>query len=137
MVKADLLRRKLEALEENLGFLRHSQRYTLEEFIADPERYGSTERFLQLSIEILDDIGSHVISDESLGTIDSYSDIPRILFDKKHISAECRETWLTMIGFRNLLVHGYAKVDRAVVYGILKEDLSDFEQVARELSALL
>jgi len=137
MVKAELLRRKLEALQNNLDILNRLQRYEVQEFINDPERYGSAERFLQLSIEILDDIGSHIISDESIGVIDTYSDIPRMLFGKSYISEQSRESWLMMIGFRNLLVHGYAKIDRAVVHRILKEDLSDIEQLAKEFSKLL
>jgi uncharacterized protein YutE (UPF0331/DUF86 family) len=137
MVKRDILRRKLEALSGNLEILKRLQRYSLEEFISDPERYGSAERFLQLSVEVLDDIGSHIIADDSLGEIDTYSDIPRLLHAHNFIDAKAREHWIKMIAFRNLLVHSYAKIDRSVVHTILNCDLKDLESLAQKFSTLL
>ena len=61
MVDRELLQRRLERLDEYLAILRRLQRYTLDQFLADPERYGSAEVFLQLAIELLDDPGSHKV----------------------------------------------------------------------------
>lgn len=38
-----------------------------------------------------------------------------------------------MARFRNLLVHEYAKMDNAMVYGILKKRLGDFDEFARAI----
>ena len=35
-----------------------------------------------------------------------------------------------MAGFRNLIVHDYAKIDDAIVYGILMKRLGDFDAFA-------
>ncbi len=51
MVKAEVLRKRLNKLDEYLLILGRLRRYTFEEFTADPERYGSAERFLQLAID--------------------------------------------------------------------------------------
>jgi uncharacterized protein YutE (UPF0331/DUF86 family) len=37
------------------------------------------------------------------------------------------DTWLNMIGFRNILVHEYADIDRAIVYDVLQNHLVDLE----------
>jgi uncharacterized protein YutE (UPF0331/DUF86 family) len=137
MVKHELLRRKLAALGETLQILKKCSRYSLEEFISEPERYGSAERFLQVAIEILDDIGSHIVSDDGLGSIDNYADIPRLLFANGRIGEKSRESWIQMIGFRNLLVHGYAKIDRSIVYRVVCEGLADIERLEGELAQLL
>jgi uncharacterized protein YutE (UPF0331/DUF86 family) len=67
VVRAEVLRRCLGKLDEYLAILRVLRRYTLEEFVANPEHYGSAERFLQLAIETLIDLGNHVITDLRLG----------------------------------------------------------------------
>lgn len=137
MVKHELLRRKLTALGETLQILKKFSRYSREEFISEPERYGSAERFLQVAIEILDDIGSHIVSDDGLGAIDTYADIPRILSANGRIGEKSRESWIQMIGFRNLLVYGYAKIDRSLVYRVVCEGLADIERLEGELAQLL
>jgi hypothetical protein len=40
MVRAEVIRKRLNKLDEYLSILRRLQRYTFEEFMADPERYG-------------------------------------------------------------------------------------------------
>lgn len=42
-----------------------------------------------------------------------------------------------MVRFRNLIVHDYARVDDAKVYGILKKRLTDFDAYARAVVAYL
>jgi len=46
MVRAEVIRRRVERLREYLGILTHYRHYDLDEFVSDPERYGSAERFL-------------------------------------------------------------------------------------------
>jgi hypothetical protein len=48
MPKPELIRRRLQKLDEYLAILRKLRRYNLEEFVSDPEHYGSAERFMQL-----------------------------------------------------------------------------------------
>ena len=67
MVRAEVIRKRLGKLDEYLAILRELRRYTFEEFVANPEHYGSAERFLQLAIETLTDLGNHVIADLRLG----------------------------------------------------------------------
>jgi uncharacterized protein YutE (UPF0331/DUF86 family) len=105
MVNKEVIRKRLNKLDEYLGILRKQKRYSFEEFIRNPERYGSAERFLHLAIESVNDIGNHIIADDALGIVDSYSDIPTILSEKGIIEKDMREKWIRMIGFRNTLVH--------------------------------
>lgn len=134
MIRAEVIRRRLNKLDEYLSILRTVQKYTWEEFIQDPEHYGSAERFLQLAIEAVNDIGSHVIAALDLGTVNWYSDIPVILEEKGYISPALRERWIRMIGFRNALVHDYLDIDRRIVYEALQGGLEDLEAL-REVFA--
>lgn len=137
MVRVEVIRKRLNKLDEYLGILRGLQRYSFDEFVSRPEVYGSVERFLQLSIEAVTDIGNHVIADLSLGMINWYRDVPTILAKKGYISLELREKWIRMIGFRNTLVHDYVEIDRRVVYAVLQEGLDDLEALGRALAEFL
>ncbi len=83
MVKIEVIRKRVQKLDEYLEILRAMQKYSVEEFLENPEHYGSAERFLQLAIEATIDIGSHIVSDLGLGQVNWYSDIAAILAEKK------------------------------------------------------
>ncbi|MCX7844400.1 MAG: DUF86 domain-containing protein, partial [Candidatus Bipolaricaulota bacterium] len=53
MVRPEVLRRRLEKLQEYLRILEGLAQVTEAEFLADPRIHGSAERFLQLAIEAL------------------------------------------------------------------------------------
>lgn len=133
----EILQRRLRKLDEYLEILRRLQRYRLEEFLQDPERYGSAERFLQLAIEALLDMGNHLIADLPLGEVRWYSDIPVILSERAGLAPELKEKWIRMIGFRNIPVHEYVELDRRIVYEVLQTGLEDLERLREFFAAFL
>ena len=137
MLNPEITRRRLQKADDYLEILAKLRRYSLDDFLADPERYGSAERFLQLTIEALLDTGSHVIAGLELGTIETYSDVPRILADKGYISYDLSERWIKIIGFRNVLVHEYLDVDRKIVHDVLQHQLGDLRALAHALAQSL
>lgn len=137
MVRAEIIRKRMNRLDDYLAVLKKSQKYSFEEFTADPERYGSTERFLHLAIEALIDMGNHVIADSELGVVNWYSDIPKIMAEKEFISSELGEKWIRMIGFRNTLVHEYIDIDRKIVYDVLQNNIQDLEDLKRAFAQFL
>lgn len=130
----EVIRRRLEKVDEYLDILDGLRHYSLTDFLSNPERYGSAERFLQLAIEALLDAGSHVIAALELGTIETYSDIPRILAENGNIDRNLAERWIRIIGFRNILVHEYLDVDREVVYEVLQHQLRDLRSLKHALA---
>jgi uncharacterized protein YutE (UPF0331/DUF86 family) len=137
VVRAEVVRKRLNKLDEYLALLRAYERYSFEQFSADPERYGSAERFLHLAIETLSDLGNHIIADLGLGTVNSYSDIPAILADNGYLESELKEKWTQMIGFRNVLVHEYLEIDRAIVFDVLQNRLGDIEVLRKVFAQFL
>ena len=137
MVKAEVIRRRLNKLDEYLSILRDLQKYDYQAFISNPERYGSAERFLQLVIETVLDLGNHVIAELALGVVNWYSDIPAILVETGHIDDDLKEKWIRMIGFRNILVHEYTDIDLQVVYEVLQHQLGDIEALKQVFARFL
>ena len=113
------------------------RKYSFDDFTSDPERYGSAERFLHLSIEAILDMGNHIIADSDLGIVNWYSDIPAILEKSGYIDSHMEKEWLQMIGFRNTLIHDYVEIDRRIVYDVLQNHLKDLEKIKRVFAQFL
>jgi uncharacterized protein YutE (UPF0331/DUF86 family) len=137
MPNPEVLLRRLRALESYLAVLRSIQRYSREEFLADPEHYGAAERFLQLALECLNDMGGHVVADLHLGAADTYAEVVERLATAGYIDAELERTWLRMVGFRNVLVHDYLTIDRDIVFDVLQRRLDDFVALQRMFAGML
>ncbi len=58
MLRPEVIRKRLEKLNEYLGILEKIRGYDRVEFLSDPEHYGSAERFLQLSIGTVNDMAA-------------------------------------------------------------------------------
>jgi uncharacterized protein YutE (UPF0331/DUF86 family) len=137
MVHPEIIRKKLNKLDEYLAILANAQKYSYEEFISNPEHYGSVERFLHLAIESVTDMGNHVVAELSLGQVEWYSDIPKILMQDGYITSELMDKWIRMIGFRNTLVHEYIEIDRKIVYDVLQHSLSDLQAFKKVFAQFL
>jgi uncharacterized protein YutE (UPF0331/DUF86 family) len=124
MVRVEVIRNRLRG-------------YRRSEFVGNPERYGSAERFLQLALEALTDMVSHVIADLNLGVVNWRSDIPVLLEEHGAIDAALRDRWIRMIGFRNVLAHDYLDIDRNIVYDVLQHNLEDLEALKRAFARFL
>ena len=137
MVKKEVIRKRLNKLDEYLSILEECKKYSFQEFNSKPEIYGSVERFLHLFIEAIIDIGNHIISDLNWGVTNWYSDIPITFFEKKLIDEELREKWIKIIGFRNTLVHDYVEIDRRIVFDVLHKNLIDLNELKRVFAKFL
>lgn len=131
MTRPEVLRRRIANLEANLRVLRGLAAYTLDDFLASPERYGAAERFLQLAIEAINDMAAHLAADEDWGGFERTRDLVEIFYRRGLVDQELAERWQRMIGFRNLLVHEYLEIDRRRVYRVLQENLGDLEALSR------
>lgn len=83
---------------------------------------------LQVAIQGCIDIGSHIISDEGWGIAGSLSEIFYILQDKGVIGTDFTDRMVSMVGFRNILIHEYEDVNLDIVYNILHEHLRDIDE---------
>ena len=137
MVSLEAVRRRLNKFEEYLALLERIRGYSQEEFIADQERYGSAEWFLQLAIEALTDLGNYVIAERQLGVVDLGSDIPAIFHQQGHVEDELRQRWVRMLGFRNVLVREYLDIHRKIVHEVLQHQLGDLRSLARVFARYL
>ena len=129
MVKEKLVINKLNELEKYLKQLREYEGVDKEKFEYDLNKLWSVERGLQLCIQIILDIGNHILSEEGI-TVENYSDIFKELIKLDVIPMEFGKRIRGMAGFRNILVHEYADVDLEIIVKTLNNSLDDFGKYA-------
>ncbi len=129
MVEKKVVLSKLKELNKYLKQLRKHEGTSKKELEGDLDKLWSVERGLQLCIQIILDIGTHILSEEGV-VIDNYSDIFRELVKLGVIPEGFAKDIKGMAGFRNILVHEYADVDIDIIAKTLNNNLDDFEQFA-------
>ena len=132
-VDKDIIMAKLGKLQQYLNYLRELRKSSFEDFMSDFKITGAVERYLQVSIECMIDIGNEIISSLQLQRPERYRDIPYILARSGVMPERFADTMASMIGFRNLLVHDYADINLKLVYEFLQTKLTDFEEFIRHI----
>jgi len=127
MVKREVVILRLEKLKEYMKFLNSIKNIEKEKYLSDPMIYGSSERFLHLTIECVLDIANHLISDLNFRKPENNRDLFEILYENKILKMELKESLCNMASFGNILVHDYLKLDRGIVYEIIINNLNDIE----------
>ncbi|MBI5300300.1 MAG: DUF86 domain-containing protein [Deltaproteobacteria bacterium] len=121
------LQSKINRIRKNLKQLKLFGDMSYTEYTKDSINTAVAERFLQISIQAMLDIGSHIIAEEGLGDPLEYRDIFSILIHAKILPKHRETAFLNMVGLRNRIVHLYEDIDHKRIHHFLKKDLSDFE----------
>ncbi len=132
-----LIMTKLSKLKQYIKYLKDIGKASLKDFKTDFMISGAAERYLQVSIECVIDIGNEIISLLQLRRPERYRDIPSILAEAGIIPEDFENLMASMIGFRNLLVHDYASINLDLVYEFLQTKISDFEIFSRYIAKWL
>ena len=91
----------------------------------------AAERGLQLAAEVVFDVGNHILSAQFGTSAQDYEDIIVQLGARGVIDDSLRSRFKGLGGFRNILVHGYLRVDIDRVAEVLARAPSDFADFAR------
>lgn len=94
-------------------------------------------RRLQLALEICIDISMHLISGLNLPIKDTAVDAVELLGKENLLSKGLTEKMVDAVKFRNLLVHGYAKIDYDRVAKNYKTDLDDIRDFAKAVVSFI
>jgi len=125
---------KLQKLDEYIKYLKEVQKINKNQFVEDYHFFGLAERYLQLSIEILLDVGKLLVVIKGLKRPEENQEIFSALRDEKIISEKLAGNLMGIANFRNILVHDYEKIDREIVYEKLRDNLEDFENFRKEIA---
>lgn len=133
MVDPVRLARLLQRLGEQLSFLQERAADDRGRLRGDEVLLSATKYRFVTAIEAMLDVAHHLLASELWGPPDSSADALRLLGRHGVLDADLAERAARAVGFRNVLVHGYAEVDddRVVAQLDALDDLRAFvNQVA-------
>ncbi len=123
MTDPELVEKKLAAVETCVMDIRR---------LANPDQLTSdlrerrfVEHTLQIAIQASLDVASHIVSDERLGEPRTSRELFDLLEHAGWVPPALARTLRNMVGFRNVLVHGYDEVDVAIVRDVVEHRLGD------------
>jgi uncharacterized protein YutE (UPF0331/DUF86 family) len=99
----------------------------LNEFLNDADAQDVVVLNFQNAIQGCIDLADHIIADQEWGTPGSFSEAIDTLAEHDMIPQTDAENYKSMIRFRNLIVHAYAKIDYRKVYEVMQTGPQDIE----------
>lgn len=131
------MRERLSKLEHYLSELRDLEQITFQEYQSNKFIRKFVERTLHTAIEACLDIGRRLISQAGLGQPEDNRTVFTILAEANILPVSQLSNFQAMAGFRNILVHEYAGLDDAAVFGVLKRRLDDFDIFLKAITEYL
>lgn len=125
MTDAELVAKKLAEVETYVRELRTLAR--LDRLLTDLKEQRFVCHTLQLAVQAVLDVASHIVSDERLGEPANLRELFVLLAQAGWIERELVPSLQKMAGFRNLLVHEYGRIDLGIVRDVVEHRLEDLE----------
>ncbi len=123
MVDADLLLKKLALIETHVHELRTMAQ--LDDIDRDVREQRFVVHTLQLAAQAALDTALHIVSDERLGEPQTNRELFDALEAAGWIDAAIARSMRNMAGFRNVVVHGYERVNLDIVRDVVRNHLDD------------
>lgn len=128
---------KLSELEKYARLLNGYSGCSVKELGNDLTLRGAVERYMQVAIEIVIEIGEMIIAGEGLRKPETYREVIEILGEGGVLEAGFAIKFAPAAGFRNILVHRYGDIDVGELHRHLRSDIKDFDTFARQVSSYL
>lgn len=129
-VKSHIVKSRIRKIEECVGDLQGIRKLPERVFLEERPVRAAAERLLQVAIQSVLDIGSHIIAERGFREADGYAGIIDILAEEGVIPERFAARIRGMAGLRNILVHDYLEVDPRELRKHLGR-LKDFERYSR------
>ncbi|HEY9205969.1 MAG TPA: DUF86 domain-containing protein [Candidatus Methanoperedens sp.] len=127
----------LNNLGEYVGILKGYQHFKIEDLQTDHTLKGAVERYLEVALEYAIDIGEMIISKEKMKRPESYQEVFLVLGEYGILPEDFAVKFAPSAGFRNRLVHMYAKIDIGKLYYYLQNNVEDIEQFGKYIAKYL
>lgn len=128
MVDRDLLIAKAGSVRKHLKRVEEKRAPDVNAFLQDIDRQEILCFNLQLAIQNCIDIAAHIVGEEGMGVPGSVNEMFYFLEESGYLSHQLTEQMVKAIGFRNLLVHEYGKIDLKQVHEIALDHANDLRK---------
>ena len=136
MTEQELIHRKLTKLIQYLDELKAIKDYTLEEYLDNYFIKRTTERLIQLIVEVATDINGHIIVEEGHNPPHNYYQSFIKLGQLNLINEELATKLAPSTGLRNRIVHEYEEINDQIVFESVERALKLYSQYIKEIKKL-
>jgi uncharacterized protein YutE (UPF0331/DUF86 family) len=137
MVEHEIVEENLKQIEAALSNLRRHQSCSFKQLSSDLDMQWIVERGLEVSIQLMFDIGAHILSSRAINDWNEYREIFLQLGKHNVLPSRFALKISGMAGLRNLLAHEYRHLDLRKIHNYLKRDLKDIERFVKHIRAYL
>jgi len=125
-VDLEKIRQKLQFMRKNLRELQQFAVMDLKQFENNSLYEAAATRMLQITIEALLDICTHIIAREGWGLPKTYVESIEMAVYHGLIPNDFLDIYRAMARFRNRVVHIYDDIEAEEIHKIIKNHLDDF-----------
>lgn len=137
MLNKDLINVKIRNIQEYLLEVEPILSLPKNEIVSNIEKLRTLERNFQLVVDATLDINIHLIRELELNSPDDLKNTFIILADGKIIPLDFAQKIAPVVGLRNILVHGYEKIDRGLFIDSFQKNKQDFDKYMFLISSFL
>ena len=120
-----VIKTKLESLRKCLDRIETKKPETLDDLLQDIDIQDIIALNLERSVQLCVDIANHILSSLDDAPAMSMAESFERLSENEIISVELAGNLRRAVGFRNLSVHAYDKIDWSLVWTNFESDLND------------
>jgi len=133
LVDKDLILAKAGSVKSHLNRVLEKRTVDLESFIKDIDRQESILFNIQTAVQNCIDIAAHIISEEGFGVPGSTTEMFYVLEKNGYLDSDLTSKMLKAVGFRNLIVHEYGKIELEQVYEIAQNNINDLNEYLKAI----
>ena len=133
MIDNDVILSKSGAVKKYLKRIKENSKISLQTFLGDVDAQDIILFNIQLAVQNCIDIAAHIVSEEDMGIPGSTNEMFYLLEKNKFINSILTEKMVKAVGFRNLIVHEYGRLDLKRAYDISQNDIYDLDEFLKEI----
>ncbi len=127
------IKAKIAVVQERVRRLSIFTGLSFESYLKDLTTRDAVERNIEVAIQACIDIARIIIKLEGFREPEDNKGVFVVLAENAIISEDSLRFLIPMAGTRNVLVHGYDKIDDAIIFSVLKKHLSDLNTFLKEI----
>lgn len=130
-----VIEHRLESLRRCVARIEAKRPAALKDLQTDADLQDILSVNLERAVQLCVDISNHLIAASDARPPASMGEAFDVLAEEGILPFELAKRMRKAVGFRNIAVHAYQKIDWAIVFDIAHHRLNDFQEFARHVSA--
>ena len=129
----DIMLNKYAIIQRCLARIQEEYKGNEEKLAADYTRQDSIILNIQRACQAAQDLANYLVKNRKLGIPQESRDSFSLLADQGLITKQISESMMKMVGFRNIAVHEYQKLNINILKAVVENHVQEIEQFAEEL----